>query len=85
MMGKDDLKHLSLEAVEELEEITGKRYYERLRELLGSKGWNNQKSIKDNKPKPYILSQFVRRQNGRLVRNSDLSNLKKRLREFIEK
>ena len=84
ILKSEDLKLINEEVFQELAGLTGVSYYSRLFGLFGSKGWNLDRGNKNNCPKPHVMASIVGRSNGALIRDSDVSVLKKRLVSFIK-
>lgn len=82
-LGPNHLDHLSQESVNECLPLQGHRQLSRLRQLVGSKGWNNEQAQKANKLKPHVPRALIGTLGNPRV-GSDLAGLRERLRQFID-
>lgn len=82
-LGPDNLAHLSVESIAELEELNATQYRERLRQLVGSKGWNNQNVPNGRKLKQHVPRAVVS-ELGLPRQGSDLSALLHAIQVFSQ-
>lgn len=81
-LGPANIDHLSQESVAELEMLRGRAYRERLRQLVGSKGWNNANANNQQKLKPHVPKAAISLM-GRPRAGSDLAALAEAVRAFV--
>jgi hypothetical protein len=81
-LGPENVKHLSAQSVAELTALQGSVFRGRLRQLVGSKGWNNDAANNAQKLKPHAPRAAIDGL-GRPRANSDLAALVETLERFM--
>lgn len=82
-LGPNHAGHLSTQQVTDLRSRRGKSYLSRLRELVGSKGWNIELVAQDAKLKQHV-PKLVITLLGRPHPRSELGALREAIRKFVE-
>src|SRR5690606_16354287 len=83
-LGPDGLGHIKQDVIPELTELRGEQFINRINQLIGSKGWGTSKPIKENKPKPHVLQNFIANAGIRSFKaNSDMSSLSEAISQFL--
>ncbi len=77
------LSTLGVFSSHDIEKLNTGNYYENLRLLFGSKGWNSEKANKKEKIKQHIMPLLIRELCNNISKDSDLDRLKTRLGFFI--